>query len=202
MLGRVGTVVEISEEVNDDGAKIQNTMLDMGGDINNNIDGEHFTDPGNDSQPLPIDYAMLHPTTEDNGNSGVVIGYQDVTTDKLAKPGEKRIYARDENGVVVAEVYLKNSGELLIKNDEGSITIAPDGSITITNSGGASIVAQSGGDVVINGTTFKAGGVIESTTATFSGNVIAADFLAGAITLLTHVHGGVTSGPSTTGPGQ
>lgn len=91
---------------------------------------DHFAPAGDDSPPLPDDFAIA---IELDGESDTYVsgGYAD-ETDKVAKPGEKRIYARDPDGAVVSEIYLPGDGSIAITQTGGaSITVATDGAITI-----------------------------------------------------------------------
>lgn len=98
----------------------------------NNVTARHFSAPGDDSHPLPGDYCAL------SGASGTgrqtAVGYTDKTNAAKARPGEKRIYARDAEGNVACEMWLKNSGEINISS------------------------IASGADVVINGVRIPADG--------------------------------------------
>lgn len=97
-----------------------------------NVTAQHFSSPGDDALPLPGDYNAL------SGASGTgrqtSVGYRDAKNQGKAAPGEKRIYARDASGVLVCEVWLKNTGEINISS------------------------VASGADVIINGVRIPADG--------------------------------------------
>lgn len=106
-----------------------------------NVTAQHFGPCGDDSPPLPGDYSVLSAATGTGRQSAV--GYQDAKNASEAAPGEKRTYARDASGAIVATIWATNTGEVSIYNEQGAITLEP------------------GGDVVINGIRFtKAGDVI------------------------------------------
>lgn len=150
------------------GAKVSDVKADPGGGAN--VTAQHFASPGDDSHPLPGDYVAMA-GARGTGRENAV-GYIDPTNEPKAGPGEKRIYARDENGAVVVEVWLKNDGTATLVNAEGSVTLAPSGSIKGVN-GGGQFELQAGGDFVANGATM-----------TTDGDVVTSD----GISLRTHVH--------------
>ena len=52
----------------------------------------------------------------------------------VAVHGERRLYSTNQAGdTVMTEVFLKQDGTILIKNDNASVTIAPDGAIDIVS---------------------------------------------------------------------
>lgn len=101
-----------------------------GGDIN---EMEHLQPHGDDAKPLPQDDGWSDRTSK-NGND-VYLGAFDYEN-KIAEPGEKRIYARNADGDPVNQVYLKKDGEIISSNDNCSITQKPDGTIIGTNGSG------------------------------------------------------------------
>jgi len=123
-MGRIGEVQSF-----EDGA----VKVDPGGgDL---LTADHFAPVGDDSPPLAGDFAAL----EESAGAGAeqATGYSD-DTEKKAAPGEKRVYARDAAGEVVAELWLKG-----------------DGSIEITS-------IKSGSEVTINGVTIDQDGNIST----------------------------------------
>lgn len=114
----------VSEVLSADGSDIKS---DRGS--GDNVTAQHFTAPGDDSRPLPGDYAAL------SGAAGTgtqtATGYHDAKNPPKASPGEKRIYARDGGGAVVAEMWLKASGDVVISNGPGVFTMSADGSVNI-----------------------------------------------------------------------
>ena len=92
---------------------------------------EHVAPSGDDSPPLPGDYAAL---SEGTGKGGLqVTGYHDPKTTREASPGEKRLYARDADGNVVGSVWLKGDGTIVSHNVAGTLELAPTGVISLTS---------------------------------------------------------------------
>lgn len=162
------------------GANVSDTKADKGG--GENITADHFSPIGDDSNPLPgDDAAIVH--TEGEGR-GAVVAYLDPKVEQKAEAGEKRIYARDENGDQIAEIWLKNTGEITAVNNACSVTILPDGSIKGDN-GSGSFELQVGGDFVVNGVTIDTSGNI-STAGSVSADSVTST--GQNVTLGTHTH--------------
>lgn len=124
-MGETGTVKRFER----DGAKAD-AIVDTGG-INTRT-AEHFEGAGDDSQPLPDDAAALQPGAGTGGKQA--LGYSDpVAGNKVADPGEKRIYSRNPTtGAAVAAVYCKNDGTIMIESLNGSpIEIKSTGRVTV-----------------------------------------------------------------------
>lgn len=81
---------------------------------NDNVTAQHFSSPGDDSLALPGDYCALSGATGTGRQTAV--GYRDGKNEGLAAPGEKRIYARDADGAVVCEMWLKKDGTINISS--------------------------------------------------------------------------------------
>lgn len=110
-----------------------------------NLRGEQFSGAGDDSIPLPGDYAV---TVEIPRQGGVaIVGFVDPGNASAVNPGEKRSYSRSSDGTIVAQVYLKNDGSVIIDNDNGSITL------------------DAGGDITLNGVTIDASGNVTVPTS-------------------------------------
>jgi hypothetical protein len=124
--GGVATVLD-SERTTEDGAHVVDVKADLGGGDNVTLD--HFAPPGVDALPLPGDAAAIGDGAG-TGNANAT-GYNDPKNAGRAKPGEVRVYGRDPDGNVVNEVWLQGSGDVVIENAEGGISIAPDGTVTI-----------------------------------------------------------------------
>lgn len=173
-----------------------------------------FQPAGDDARPLADDYAYTGALPRQGGAAHV--GYQDASNAGKANPGEKRLYARDSGGAVVAEIYLQNDGSLTLENGAGSVSVAANGSIS-ADSGGASaalnndktlsitdgtgmISMDGAGTVDINGVTIDPSGNITGPAAmTLTGTITAADLIAGPLTFTTHKQSGVTPGSGTSG---
>lgn len=109
------------------GVRRSDVKVDPGGGAN--ITGNHFADAGDDSHPLPTDYAFLAKNKQSGGHSPV--GYADPINNPKAAAGEKRIYGRNAGGAAVNEVWLKADGSVIISNALGAIELKADGSVHI-----------------------------------------------------------------------
>ena len=141
------------------GAQFARITIDPGAGANQ--DAVHFSDPGDDAQPLPGDLAASASNAASNGQNAV--GYVDQKNAGITAAGEKRIYARDEDGNTVSQIYLQNDGTIIISNDNGVITLNPAGNFDFT-----------GGTFTINGQQFathihSAGTLMDSTPAPVTG---------------------------------
>lgn len=121
------------------GMTVSDVKSDPGGGAN--VTAEHTAAPGDDSHPLAGDYAVVGNAAGTGRQS--VVGYYDPVNAPKSGPGEKRIYARDSSGAMIVEVWLKNTGEVLITNGAGTFTLESGGGFNIN---GARITT--GGDVI------------------------------------------------------
>lgn len=184
-MGRIAKLLSFLRTTKND-AKVSDVKVDPGGGPN--VTAEHFTAAGDDSHPLPGDYVALNADSGSGRESA--IGYLDPLNEPKALMGDKRIYARDGNGVVIVEVWLKNTGEATILNENGSVTLRPDGGTVTTtpestfdakadgsikgDNGSGSFELQAGGDFLVNGVTIDASGnVTIPTSLTLNGKEIA-----------------------------
>ena len=142
------------------------------GDIN---EMEHLQPLGDDSRPLPQDDGWSDRTNKSGGD--VYLGAFDYEN-KIAKPGEKRTYARDADGNPVSHVYQKDDGTIIIANDSYSKTINPDGSFVETNGTYSKSVSADGSFTETNGAYTKTNGAYTKTVAT-SGEVNINGFIIG-----------------------
>lgn len=193
-MGRIAKLLSFIRTVKN-GAKVSDVKVDPGGGAN--ITAEHFAPPGDDSHPLPGDYVALNNDSGSGRESA--IGYVDPLNEPKALPGDKRIYARDEDGVLIVEIWLKNTGEATIFNANGSVTLRPDGgAITTTplsvfdadadgsiagTNGNGSFELQAAGDFLVNGVTIDTNGNI-STAGKLNADDVTADNQ--NVTLSTH----------------
>lgn len=152
----------------------------------------HFADSGDDSHPLPGDYAATTGTLQTGVETAV--GYIDPKNAPVAEPGEKRIYARDGSGNVIVEVHLKNDGEAIVLNSGASFTVRLDGTIEGQNGNGF-FRLDANGVFNVNGATIDTEGRITSPT-----QVISPLMTVDGKELRNHTHGGVQTGGSNTGP--
>ncbi len=159
-MGRIAVLLSFVRSLAGE-SKVSDVKVDPGGGAN--VTAQHFAPAGDDSHPLPDDYAATMPVPRTG--SEVAIGYLDPNNEQKAQAGEKRIYARDpEDGSVVVEVWLENDGTALIANAEASVETKPDGSIKGSNSAG-SFELQAGGNFVVNGVTIDTGGNVTIPTS-------------------------------------
>ncbi len=174
-MGRIAKVVSFLK---------RSIVADPGG--GSNITANHFSPPGDDSQPLPDDYCVVSKSAKTGG--GTVAGYYDAENLPKAGPGEKRIYARDSTGVLIVEVWLKSDGEAVILNGNGSITLSPGGDVKGLN-GSGSFELQASGDFVVNGVTIDPAGNITTPAVITSTGVIANTSLTvGGVEMSGHTH--------------
>lgn len=157
------------------GAKLSESKVNTGGGFI--INAEHFASPGDDSYPLAGDIVNIVPLPRSSGNDGVATGYADVKNTKKAQPGDKRIYSRTAEGIAISEVWLKNTGEIVVSNANGTFTLEPGGTIDLNG-----VRIDPSGNITTPGT-------ITASDATLDGKVFSE-----------HLHGGVTSGGSNTLP--
>jgi len=160
-------VVQSSERVTkDDGRELVEVTVDAGG--GELLTLEHVADAGDDSLPLPDDFAGAADSTGQGALRSA--GYANTKTKGKALPGEKRIYARDPaDGSVVCEIWLKGPGKIAISalKDGADIELS---------------TAVSGGKVIINGVVIDKDGSIKA-----PGEVTA--MTGGAsVSLSTHLH--------------
>lgn len=192
-MGRIAKLLSFARsEVN--GAKVSDVKVDPGGGAN--VTAQHFASPGDDSHPLPGDYVALTGVTG-TGRANA-LGYLDPTNERKALPGDKRIYARDEDGATVVEVWLQNDGTAIVVNAQGSVTLRPDGSIRGSN-GAGSFELESGGDFVVNGVTIDTSGNVTSPATVTAATVSAPSIQADGKELAGHIHP-AGSPPGNTGP--
>ncbi len=189
------------------GAKVSDVTLDIGGGFLHTA--EHFAPPGDDAYPLGTDYVIAQ-SVQQTGRVAVV-GYLDPKNAPKSLEGEKRIYARDQDtGMTVVEVWLKNTGEALTSNSNGSVVLRPDGGTVLTtpsstfdakadgsikgDNGSGSFELQVNGDFLVNGVKIDTNGNI-----TAPGTLHADDVTADNqdVTLSTHNHGGSAPVPGT-----
>ena len=153
-MGRIAKLLSFVRATRN-GAKVSDAKVDPGG--GSNITAEHFAAPGDDSHPLPGDYVALN--TDSGSGRESAIGYLDALNAPKALPGDKRIYARGENGALIVEVWLKNTGEATILNASGSVTLNASGAIKGSNASGY-FELRAGGDFAVNGVIIDASGAV------------------------------------------
>lgn len=109
-MGRVAEVLSFERVTDESGARVEEVKVDPGGDAITTA--EHFAPSGDDSPPLPGDFAALEDT--EGAGREQCIGYHDPKNEGKAATGECRRYARDANGVPVCEWWLRANGDVEI----------------------------------------------------------------------------------------
>lgn len=90
---------------------------------------QHAQPPGDDSHPLPGDYAVLVELPQSGRFAAV--GYVDPQNEQTAGPGERRIYARAADGARIVALWLKADGSASLSNASGFFTLREDGAVDI-----------------------------------------------------------------------
>lgn len=127
MSGREALVSAYSA-TGDDGPEIE---ADLGGGDPAILDV--YASPGEDSPPLEGDYVAAI-NVDPHGEQLATVAYAD-ETERIAEPGEKRIYARNAAGEITAELHMKGDGSVTIQAAAGAVVeIADDGAITLSGS--------------------------------------------------------------------
>lgn len=139
-----------------------------------NVTADHYSAPGVDSRPTVADYVLMVPVA--GAGKHAAAGYVDPINAGLAAAGEVRLYARNAAGVAMGSVWLKGDGQIVIANALGlSVTLKVDGSLEHWT-----------------GAVIDLTGDIKTT---------AVPLVPGAmVSLRTHTHSGVTTGPGASGP--
>lgn len=102
-----------------------------------NVTAETFAPSGDDSPPLPDDRIVL--VRVDGTGNFAAVGVLSVS--QGAKPGERVMYSRDENGEVKAAVKLLNDGKIeMVSPDELSVSAEKD--LSISGKEGVSVSAD------------------------------------------------------------
>ncbi len=137
-MGAIAAVLAFTKQLVD-GVHSAVVKVDLGGKQTRTP--QHYSSPGDDSHPLPTDFAAL---TDVRGGGGLAsVGYHDPKNEPQSALGEKRAYARDPNtGAPVAEVWCKNSGEIVLR---------------VLKDGGAPIRISSLGPIIVEGPDVRIG---------------------------------------------
>ena len=112
-------------------SNVTDVKVDPGGSPNKTV--QHFSAPGDDSFPVDTDYCYLSDLPA--RGRAVALGYVDSLNEPVAQKGDKRSYARNEEGVTVSQIWQKNNGDVLVSNDNGSILLRADGGSIVTTPG-------------------------------------------------------------------
>lgn len=114
-----------------------------------NVTAETFAPSGDDSPPLPDDRIVLVQT--DGTNNFVAVGVLSVS--QGAKPGEKILYSRNDDGEVMAAIKLLNDGSIQMQTfgDAGINLTDKAGNVIETSSDGITLTDKNGGKVTMAG---------------------------------------------------
>jgi len=137
-MGRIAKVLSFFRSERH-GTKVSGAIVDPGG--RPNVTGDHFSNVGDDSYPLPGDYVAI--VADAGTGREMVVGYLDPQNGQKSGLGEKRIYARDTDGNAVVEAWLKNDGEAHIFNDSGYWKLLPSGAVEVNG-----LTITTGGDII------------------------------------------------------
>ena len=124
-MGRLAVVLAY-ETNTEDGEKIDDVRIDLGGDA---IRSPSFAPAGYDARALSGDYAL---TTSHPGDSRqAVVAYADSDNAHLASDGEVRIYSRNAGGTPLVWIWLKDDGVVRIENGSGYIELGAGGTMDV-----------------------------------------------------------------------
>ncbi len=123
-----------------------------------------FSTSGDDSPPIKDDRIIL--VSIDGNGKFAAVGV--LTASQGAKPGEKILYSRNEDGKVQAVLSLLNDGKVKLKTpeeisikNEKAVKIESDGNVEITSKKEMTLKAQTtkltGGQLECNGTASPSG---------------------------------------------
>jgi hypothetical protein len=153
--------------VNDDGTIKINLGGVVEGEARNTATVELWQDPGTDAPPAPGDWVAL--AQGPGAGEYQITGHADLT-DKGAKAGERRTYARDSDGSLVCSIWLRGDGSIEIASvlSGGAVaTLRADGSMAVTGDLSVSGDLSSGGTITATGEiTAKAGTPAEVSLST------------------------------------
>jgi hypothetical protein len=136
MTGRLGKVLFAERDTTEEGAPVVLVHVNLGDDSNDEvIKTQHMSLPGEDSIPLVGDEVVVE-ESEGQGDT-TAVAYADSKNPGVAEPGERRQYARDDEGTLVCEVWLKKDGTIALKSiaagsklDLNGVLIDQQGNIT------------------------------------------------------------------------
>lgn len=140
-------LVKAFERTERNGAKVSDVTVDPGGAPT--VRSEHFQGAGDDSYPLGTDYSLNVDIPRTGGSA--VAGYIDPINQPKAEKGDKRIYSRQtSDGQVVAEIWLKNTGEIIEVTPKAVFQRSPNGAMLFQNEN-LTIEGRADGYCIING---------------------------------------------------
>lgn len=125
-MGRVAQVLSSERVEEQDATPVVEVKVDAGGGDVRTV--QHYAPAGDDALPLPGDFAALERST--GSGTEHATGYHDPKNEGKALPGEKRLYVRDEEGELVAELWLSRTGfSLKSYVTDYPVTIESDGPV-------------------------------------------------------------------------
>ena len=128
-MGRIGEVVEY-KKITVDGDEAAEITVDLGaGDVVTVVDN---TPSGYQATPMVGDLAIV--VEIDGAEEYAVVGFIDVAAASAAGDGEVVLYGRKPDGSLAGYANIKNTGEIIIGNANGAITISSSGNIKAQNS--------------------------------------------------------------------
>jgi hypothetical protein len=117
--GYQAKVLRSERVIEQDGSHTTFVVVDRGGgDV---VTAQVMLAPGDDALPEPGDFAAV----VDAPGGPVAIAFHDPGNAGTAEPGERRIYARDEDGNPVCTIWLKRDGTLAVDADVAVELTAP-----------------------------------------------------------------------------
>ena len=120
-MGRVAEVLAATRRVIR-GIPVLSVKLSRGGGANATAD--HYGPSGDDSPPIVGDFA--HSSGGPGSGQEQITGYHDTQNPGEALPGEKRLYARTEDGAIVGTIWIKRDGTIRIETSGPVIVDSPD----------------------------------------------------------------------------
>ena len=116
-MGRIGTILNIITSIKRDVSVAESVVELTKGE---NVTIENYRPAGDDSRPLPGDLSFSE--VKDGGTgSRAELGYIDQKNAPEALVGEKRLYSRGVDGTIMAVIWLKRDGKIVIKNPSESL---------------------------------------------------------------------------------
>lgn len=151
-MGRIG-IINSFRRTEKLGMSIGEATVEIGGD--ERITAQLFESPGGNSVPKIGDW--VHVASQPGTGRWSIVGWIDPKNKQKAQDGDQRSYARDSNGNVVVESWLKNDGSGVMANNFGTIELTPHGAGIISNDFGI-IELKENGEINLNGIIIKANG--------------------------------------------
>lgn len=145
-MGLIGSLKQfIRETLN--GRYYSESKIDTGGERNYTC--EHYASINDDCYPVEEDDVVVV-EIEGTGRH-VAVGYIDYINEPKSQKGERRVYGRDEAGVDISHLWLKNNKDIEITNAVGTAQILSTGQIQLSNDAVSATLAPSGQAEVVNG---------------------------------------------------